>query len=73
MTEFEKLDDEEKVEKARQIAAEAVGETRDAVRRLGAGDLLSEIEGSIGRNPLVSVVVASALGFAVAKMFRWAA
>jgi hypothetical protein len=59
---------EEFNEKAQRIADEAVGQARAAGRAsVAAGeDLLTEIETAITKNPLLSVLVASIVGFAVA-------
>ena len=60
----------EAVDKAQQIASQAVGQARDAVRSIGADEWLADVEASISRNPLLSVILAGALGFALAKTLR---
>jgi ElaB/YqjD/DUF883 family membrane-anchored ribosome-binding protein len=60
------------IDKARQIADEAVGQARGAAPTLIGclEDFVTEAEASIAKNPLLSVIVAAAVGFGVAKMVR---
>ena len=63
------------VDKAQQIADEAVGQARGAVptpRTLISTieDWVAEAEASIAKNPLISVVIAAAIGFGIAKIGR---
>jgi hypothetical protein len=58
------------VDKAQRIAAEAVGQARGMARGVGADEWLADLEASIGKNPLLSVILAGAIGFAVAKVLR---
>lgn len=60
------------VDKAQQIAAEAVGQARGAAPTLISSleDWVAEAESSISKNPVLSVVLAGALGFVIAKMMR---
>ena len=55
------------VEKAQEIAAEAVGQARGATPGV-LDDLLGEIEGSIAKNPLLSVIAAVAVGAVFANL-----
>jgi ElaB/YqjD/DUF883 family membrane-anchored ribosome-binding protein len=62
-------------DKAAQIAAEAVGQARGAVPAactvIGTlEEWVAEAETSIAKNPLLSVVIAAAIGFGIAKMGR---
>jgi hypothetical protein len=60
------------VEKAQQIAAEAVGQARGAAPTIMGSleDWFAEAESSISKNPLMAVILAAAAGFAMAKMMR---
>jgi ElaB/YqjD/DUF883 family membrane-anchored ribosome-binding protein len=58
------------VEKAQEIAAEAVGQARGATPTLQSSieDCLAEAESTISKNPLLAVTVAGAVGFAIATI-----
>lgn len=61
------------VERAQEIAAEAVGQARGATPTLKSSieDWFAEAESTISRNPLLAVTVAGAIGFAIAtKLMR---
>lgn len=60
------------VDQAQQIAAEAVGRARGATPTFKSSleDWVVEAESSISKNPLLSVVLAGAVGFVIAKMMR---
>jgi hypothetical protein len=60
------------LDKAQQIAAEAVGQARGATSILKSSleDWVAEAEASIGKNPLLAVIIAGAVGFGIAKMMR---
>jgi len=56
---------------ATQRAGSAVAEAADTVASEAGGqanELLSEIEGLIRQNPLISVAIAAAVGYAVARI-----
>ena len=62
-------------DKAAQIAAEAVGQARGAAPAactvIGTlEEWVAEVETSVTKNPLLSVVIAAALGFSIAKLGR---
>jgi hypothetical protein len=59
-------------EKAQRIADEAIGQARSAgCSAVSAVDeWLTDVEGAIRKNPLLSVIVASAVGFAAAVSLR---
>ena len=56
------------IEKAQQIAAEAVGQARGATPTLKTSidDRFAEAKSTISKNPLMAVTVAGAVGFAIA-------
>jgi ElaB/YqjD/DUF883 family membrane-anchored ribosome-binding protein len=58
------------VEKAQEIAAEAVGQARGAAPTLQSSieDRFAEAESTISKNPLLAVTVAGAVGFAIAAI-----
>jgi ElaB/YqjD/DUF883 family membrane-anchored ribosome-binding protein len=58
--------------KAQQIADEAVGQARGATPTLKSSlqDWVTEAEASIGKNPLLAVALAGAVGFTIAAMIR---
>ena len=56
---------------ATQRAGSAIAEAADTVASEAGGqanELLSEIEGLIRQNPLISVAIAAAVGYAVARI-----
>jgi hypothetical protein len=52
----------EAVGKAERIVAEAVGQARGTVQGLGFDAMIADIEAAISKNPLISVIVAAAVG-----------
>lgn len=56
------------IEKAQEIAAEAIGQARGATPTLKSSieDWFADAESTISRNPLLAVTVAGAVGFAIA-------
>jgi hypothetical protein len=63
------------VDKAQQIYADSVGQARGAAPKPPTlistlEDWVAEAEASIAKNPLISVVIAAAIGFGIAKMGR---
>lgn len=61
-------DTNDTLEKTQQIAAEAVGQERGATPTFKSSidDWFAQAESSIGKNPLLAVTLAGAVGFAIA-------
>jgi ElaB/YqjD/DUF883 family membrane-anchored ribosome-binding protein len=65
-------DKDDTIGKAQEIAAEAIGQAREATSALKSSteDWLAEADSTISKNPLLAVTLAGAVGFAIACLMR---